>query len=101
MDGSGDGYLKTVCDYVHLNPVRAKLLRDDQPLRAYRWSSFPDYLKSPASRPAWLRVDRLFGEMKIPRDSPAGRRVFEQAMEERKNEAEGEEFSAGVAGADE
>ena len=23
VDGSGDGYLRTVCDYVHLNPVRA------------------------------------------------------------------------------
>jgi REP element-mobilizing transposase RayT len=26
VDGSGDGYLRTVCDYTHLNPVRAKLL---------------------------------------------------------------------------
>ena len=26
VDGSGSGYLKTVCDYVHLNPVRAGLL---------------------------------------------------------------------------
>ncbi len=24
VDGSGNGYLKTVCDYVHLNPARAK-----------------------------------------------------------------------------
>jgi len=27
VDGSGSGYLKTVCDYVHLNPARAKLLK--------------------------------------------------------------------------
>src|SRR5579859_7774614 len=27
VEGSGNGYLKTVCDYVHLNPVRAGLLR--------------------------------------------------------------------------
>ena len=26
VEGSGNGYLRTVCDYVHLNPVRAKLL---------------------------------------------------------------------------
>src|SRR5947207_6898223 len=26
VDGSGSGYLKTVCDYVHLNPVRARLI---------------------------------------------------------------------------
>ena len=25
VDGSGNGYLKAVCDYVHLNPVRAGL----------------------------------------------------------------------------
>src|SRR5579863_4573256 len=24
VDGSGNGYLRTVCDYVHLNPARAK-----------------------------------------------------------------------------
>src|SRR6267142_2549191 len=30
VDGSGNGYLKTVCDYVHLNPVRAQLLRVGQ-----------------------------------------------------------------------
>jgi REP element-mobilizing transposase RayT len=24
VDGSGNGYLRTVCGYVHLNPVRAK-----------------------------------------------------------------------------
>ncbi len=38
VDGSGNGYLRTVCDYVHLNPVRAKQLRQDQKLRAFRWS---------------------------------------------------------------
>ena len=40
VDGSGPGYLRTVCDYVHLNPVRAKLLKPDQRLLEYPWSSF-------------------------------------------------------------
>jgi putative transposase len=35
VDGSGNGYLRTVCDYVHLNPVRAKLLQPEQKLRDY------------------------------------------------------------------
>ncbi len=30
VDGSKKGYLRTVCEYVHLNPVRAKLLRREQ-----------------------------------------------------------------------
>src|SRR5262245_46468489 len=62
VDGSGTGYLKTVCDYVHLNASRAKLLRASQPLRSYRWSSWPEYLKGRSRRPVWLRVDRLLGE---------------------------------------
>ena len=74
VDGSGTGYLKTVCDYVHLNPARAKLLKKDQPLRAFAWSSWPAYLAAPSKRPAWLRVDRLLGEHGIPKDSPAGRK---------------------------
>lgn len=84
VDGSGHGYLKTVCDYVHLNPVRARLLQPDQLLRAYRWSSYPQYLQGPRQRPKWLRVDRLLGEWGIERDSVAGRKRFEAAMEERK-----------------
>ncbi len=66
VDGSGNGYLRTVCDYVHLNPVRARLLTGEQPLRAYPWSSYGHYLQTPTKRPAWLGVGRLFGEMGIP-----------------------------------
>ena len=84
VDGSGNGYLKTVCDYVHLNPARAKLLTPEQPMREYRWSSWPEYLKSPAKRWPWLRVDRLLGEYRIPQESAAGRRHLELQMEQRR-----------------
>jgi len=40
VEGSGNGYLKTACDYVHLNPVRAHLLGSDERLLACPWSSF-------------------------------------------------------------
>jgi hypothetical protein len=84
VDGSGDGYLRTVCDYVHLNPIRAKLLSPEEPLQAYRWSSYPEYLKRMGQRVGWLRVDRVLGELGIQRDNTAGRRLFAQAMEERR-----------------
>jgi putative transposase len=86
VDGSGDGYLRTVCDYVHLNPVRAKLVSSEQPLRAYRWSSYGAYLQKTELRPVWLRVGRLLGEMGIPKDSRAGREQFERQMEQRRGE---------------
>ncbi|HAV64486.1 MAG TPA: transposase, partial [Verrucomicrobiales bacterium] len=81
VDGSGNGYLKTVCDYVHLNPARATLLAAGQPLRGFAWSSWPAYLAAPSKRPAWLRVDRLLGEHGIPKDSVAGRRELERRVE--------------------
>ena len=88
VDGSGNGYLKAVGDYVHLNPMRAGLLAPEQPLEAYPWSSYPLYLQEPVQRPAWLRVDRLLGEWGIPKDSPAGRQEFAGRMEARRH-AEG------------
>jgi len=92
VDGSGNGYLRTVCDYVHLNPARARCIAEDAPLRSYEWSSFGEYLKPPAQRPAWLRVDRLLGELGIPRDSEAGRATFEQMLEARRQSELEEEF---------
>lgn len=84
VEGSGNGYLKTVCDYVHLNPARAGLLGAEQAWADFPWSSLPHYLAAPQRRPAWLRVDRLLGEWGIPKDSPAGRRLFGERMEARR-----------------
>lgn len=92
VDGSGTGYFKAVCDYVHLNPVRAKLLTPEQPLSKYRWSSWPEYLQSPGRRPAWLRVDRLLGEYRIPQDSAAGRRHLATQMELRRAAEAGADY---------
>ena len=92
VDESGNGYLKMVCDYVHLNPVRAKLLSRGQKLGDYRWSSYREYLKKPGQRVDWLRVDRLLGESGIPKDSPAGRKEFRRQMEARRWEGFPEEW---------
>ncbi len=84
VDSAGSGYIKTVCDYVHLNPARAKLLRAEDSLKVFRWSSYTDYLKAPTKRPGWLRVDRLLGEHRIAKDSASGRAQFEAHMEQRR-----------------
>jgi len=84
VDGSGNGYLKAVCDYVHLNPVRANLVSFESPLSDFSWSSYAQYLLGASRRPPWLQVERLFGAHGIPKDSPAGRREFERRMEARR-----------------
>lgn len=95
IDPSQPDYLRTVCDYVHLNPVRAQLLRPSEPLQAYRWSSYPAYLDQNRRRPAWLQVDRVLGGMGIPKDSSVGRKQFERLMEE-KRRIENPEDYAGI-----
>jgi REP element-mobilizing transposase RayT len=94
VEGSGGGYLKTVCDYVHLNPARAGLLAPRKPLSDFCWSSYPRYLAAPGKRPDWLRTDRLLGECSISKDSVAGRRAFGERMEQRRRENLAKEFKA-------
>ena len=84
VDGSGTGYLKTVCDYVHLNPVRAGLLKAEDRLAAYPWSSLVWYAAAREHRPGWIRVDRLLGEHGIGEDTAGGRQEFERRMEQRR-----------------
>lgn len=94
VEGGGKGYLKTVCDYVHLNPSRGQWVKAGQPLETFPWSSYRWYLQAPARRPTWLRVDRLLGEWRIPKDSPVGRRAFGEGMERRRREDLSREFKA-------
>ena len=94
VDGSGNGYWRTVCDYVHLNPDRAKLVKRGVALESFRWSSYGQYLQAPPRRPPWLRVDRLLGELGMARDSTAGRQEFARRMELRREEAKPEEYEA-------
>ncbi|MGC1480198.1 MAG: transposase [Chthoniobacterales bacterium] len=96
VDGSGDFYLRTVADYVHLNPFRAGILDDDRPLASFQWSSYPDYLKQPRDRSTWLRVDRVMGDHGIQRDDAGGRREFGRGMERRRFEAIDDETYARI-----
>jgi REP element-mobilizing transposase RayT len=92
VDGSGGGYLRIVCDYVHLNPARAKVIAPEARLESFTWSSYPAYLKPAGQRPPWLRVDRLLGEKGIARDSAAGRKELARQMERRRQEETASEY---------
>ena len=86
-------YLRVVADYVHLNPSRAGMVKVEEALKAYRWSSYAQYLARGADRPKWLRVDRVLGEHGIRRDDRAGRLAFARRMEAlRREEAEASDY---------
>jgi putative transposase len=84
VDGSNTGYLHKVCDYIHLNPVRAKLLTPEKALKEYPWSSYPFYLLAPTQRPTWLEPRPLMGEKGVQIDNTSGRQRLEMLMEDRK-----------------
>jgi len=96
VEASGNGYLESVCDYVHLNPVRAGLLKSEDRLVAYPWTSLVWYAAAREHRPAWIRVDRLLGEHGIGEDTAIGRQEFERRMELRRAAEEDEEALAPI-----
>src|SRR5437016_4880019 len=87
VDGRRGAYLRQVCDYVHLNPVRAGMLSDKNKVHSYRWSSCSHYLTTKRKRPAWLRTDRLMGEHGLVSENARSRREFSRRMESLRQEA--------------
>ena len=69
-------------DYIHLNPVRAGLVKRGEGLESYGWSSLCGYLQWPRKRPEWLETAMAFGVTGCP-DSAAGRREFLELVEKR------------------
>jgi putative transposase len=86
VDERDASYLRMVCDYVHLNPVRAGLIKAGERVESYCWSSYPDYLLPAGKRRNWLRVDRLLGEHGVQRDDLRGRLEFARRMESQRKE---------------
>jgi len=80
VDGQEGSYLGDVSTYIHLNPARAGLTAK-QPLRSYRWSSLPAYLKAPAERVAWLETARVLGSVMKGPDDGLSRQGYEAYLE--------------------
>lgn len=85
VDGNQRYYYETLLDYIHLNPVRAGLIRPaaGQSITDYAWSSVADgYVKPARQRRPWLAVDaglEAFGM----RDTVSGRRRFVERLDRR------------------
>ncbi|NTV27845.1 MAG: hypothetical protein HGA93_04090 [Methanothrix sp.] len=71
-----DPYLLELSRYIHLNPVRAGMVKRPE---AYRWSSYPSYLSSEPC-PEWLRREDILGQM--DKNPVKGRRKYRQFVEE-------------------
>jgi putative transposase len=75
-------HLGTVMDYIHLNGWRAGLVKLEEGLNRWPWSSVPAYGSPPRGRPVWLEVAEGLRWQGFS-DTAAGRRRFLQRLEER------------------
>ena len=62
-------------DYIHLNPVRARIVAEKDGLESYVWSSLPHYLGPARKRPPWLETATGFEVCECD-DTASGRREF-------------------------
>ena len=81
VDPEERGYFAVLSDYIHLNPVRARMVGLDQRLYDYRWSSYRWYAAKDGRR-AWFTPDRVLGELDMADDGP-GRRAYAERMRSR------------------
>jgi putative transposase len=83
-------YYLGLLDYLHLNPVRARLIATarQQSLLDFPWSSLSrGYALPPRERPAWLSADAGLAAWGFP-DTTAGRRQFVERLDRRAREEE-------------
>ena len=85
VDGGQSDYYRTLLDYIHLNCVRAGMIRPGrkQSVLDYPWSSVAGgYALAAPRRPGWLAATEGLGAMRCA-DTAAGRRAFVQRLERR------------------
>ena len=84
-ENGGDSYLRTLLDYIHLNPVRARLVPSESfgGLLDYPWSSLARaYAVPPKAREPWMAVTEGLAIFQCE-DHAADRRHFMDRLEER------------------
>lgn len=90
VEGSDPYHYRTLADYVHLNPVRARLIqpKKGQGVMDYPWSSVAGgWALPPGRRPKWLAAEDGMKRFDLP-DTVAGRRRLVERLDRRAVEEE-------------
>jgi REP element-mobilizing transposase RayT len=81
-----EDYFAAVSEYIHLNPVRARLLDVAQTaLESYCWSSYPRLIGA-HGLPSWLRRAEVFARLQLPDEGAGSRRRYGAWMARRARE---------------
>ena len=66
IDAETASYVRTIGNYVHLQPAYAEQWSDRKPLRDYAWNSLQYYAGTMESVPGWLCQNRLLSAVSQP-----------------------------------
>jgi len=77
-----DNYLLALVRYIHLNPVRAKLVETLEQLEGYRWSGHRSIIGK--TKHTWMAIDRVLSEFGSTRRKALGeyRRFMREGLEQ-------------------
>jgi REP element-mobilizing transposase RayT len=79
-------YFRAASTYIHLNPVRARLLSPENlDLKNYAWSSYPVFIGE-RDLPKWLYRSKLFAYENLPDEGWRSRRRYAELMKRRVKE---------------
>ena len=90
VDGADSYHYRTLADYVHLNPIHARLVlpKMGQSVLDYPWSSVAGgWALPPGKRPKWLAGEDGLSRFDLP-DTVAGRRRMVERLDRRAVEEE-------------
>jgi putative transposase len=73
-------YFRSLVDYVHLNPVRAGMVRKGEGFDSMEWTSLREYRKPPTKRFEWMETEKAFETVDL-KDTSAGRRHYIERLE--------------------
>ncbi len=85
VDGEDTYHYRTLADYIHLNPVRARLVLANKghSVLNYPWSSVAGgWALPPGKRPKWLAAEKALERFDLP-DTVAGRRRMVERLDRR------------------
>ena len=85
VEGGDRYHYQTLMDYIHLNPVRARIIQPKagQSVLDYPWSSSAGgYALPPGKRARWLAAESGLKAFNLP-DTAAGRRAMVERLDER------------------
>lgn len=83
VEGSDSYHYRTLVDYIHLNPVRARMIRPDksESILDYAWSSLAGgWAQPPKKRAKWLAVAEGMDRYGL-KDTAAGRRKMVEQLD--------------------